>query len=142
MRFLRAHAAITRRLNADLITAHGLTVNDYEVLLHLAQAPDRVLRRVDLAEKLLLTPSGITRLLEGLERSDLVERASCPADRRVIYARLTDAGYARLKASSSTHLAGVQELFVDRFDREEMELLNGLLGRLDGGEADGTACSA
>ncbi len=141
MRFLRAHAAITRRLNADLVTTHDLTVNDYEVLLHLAHAPDRVLRRIDLSERLLLTPSGITRLLEGLERAGLVERASCPSDGRVVYARLTDDGHARLKTASKTHLAGVDRLFLGRFDQVELKLLNGLLGRLAGDDADGPGCS-
>lgn len=141
MRFLRAHAAVTRRLNADLVTTHDLTVNDYEVLLHLAHAPDRVLRRVDLSSRLLLTPSGITRLLEGLERAGLVERASCPSDARVVYARLTEGGHARLRAASQTHLAGVDRLFLGRFDRTELELLNGLLSRLAADEAAGPACS-
>ena len=69
IRFLRAHAALTRELSADLVAEHGLTLNDYEVLLHLARAPGKRMRRVDLAESILLTASGITRLLEGLERS-------------------------------------------------------------------------
>ncbi len=141
MRFLRAHAAITRRLNAELVATHDLTVNDYEVLLHLAHAPDRVLRRIDLSDRLLLTPSGITRLLEGLERAGLVERASCPSDARVVYARLTDEGHARLTTASKTHLAGVDRLFLGRFDRAELELLNDLLSRLSGDAADGPACS-
>jgi DNA-binding MarR family transcriptional regulator len=142
VRFLRAHAALTRRLNADLTATHGLTLNDYEVLLHLAQAPERVLRRVDLAERLLLTPSGITRLLEGLEASGLVERARCAADGRVVYARLTDAGLERLRESSRTHLAGVDELFVGRFGDEELASLHRLLGRLSDADDDGAACAA
>ena len=78
-----AHAIMTRKLNAQLVTDHGLTINDYEVLFRLARAPDRRLRRVDLAEQVLLTPSGITRLLDGLERYGYVDRASCATDRRV-----------------------------------------------------------
>ena len=85
---LRAHAATTREFNADLVADHGLTINDYEVMLRLAHAPDRRLRRVDLAERILLTPSGITRLLAGLERSRYVDRAACDTDARVIYASL------------------------------------------------------
>ena len=69
--FLRSHAAITRQLNVDLLNGHGLTLNDYEVLLHLARAEDRMMRRVDLAESVVLTASGITRLLDGLERAGL-----------------------------------------------------------------------
>src|ERR1700683_3255505 len=89
--FLRAHSAITRPLNADRLTAHGLTLNDYEVLLRLYHADYAMMRRVDLAESVVLTASGITRLLDGLERAGLVEKASCSADARVSYAKLTAA---------------------------------------------------
>ncbi|HYX75545.1 MAG TPA: MarR family winged helix-turn-helix transcriptional regulator, partial [Gaiellaceae bacterium] len=74
-KLLRAHAALTRRFSADLQTTHGLTLNAYEVLLHLAHAPQQRLRRVDLAGSVLLTASGITRLLDGLERAGCVDRA-------------------------------------------------------------------
>src|SRR5205809_7632285 len=84
--FLRSHAAITRELSAQLQREHGLTLNDYEVLLHLSQAEDGRLRRVDLAERVLLTASGITRLLEGLERAGLVCKETCPSDARVSHA--------------------------------------------------------
>src|SRR5438094_27259 len=86
---VRAHAAAIRELNAQLARDHGLTINDYEVLLRLARAPDQRMRRVDLANEVLLTASGITRLLDGLEKSGLVERGSCDTDRRVVYAVLT-----------------------------------------------------
>jgi DNA-binding MarR family transcriptional regulator len=86
--FLRAHAAITRQLNADLLNAHGLTLSDYEVLLRLSGAENQMMRRVDLAESVLLTASGITRLLDGLERAGFVEKASCDSDARVSYAKL------------------------------------------------------
>src|SRR5262245_40898655 len=94
--FLRAHAAVTRELDRELFTDHGLTINDYEVLIRLARAPDRMLRRVDLAQQVLLTPSGITRLLAGLQRNGLVEKAACDTDARVVYAKLTDAGHEKL----------------------------------------------
>src|SRR5438874_13266572 len=81
--FLRAHAAITRQLNADLLNEHGLTLSDYEVLLRLSNAEGGMMRRVDLAESVLLTASGITRLLDGLERAGFVEKASCASDARV-----------------------------------------------------------
>jgi DNA-binding MarR family transcriptional regulator len=138
---IRAHAAATRRFNADLVSAHGLTLNDYEVLLHLARAPERRLRRVDLAERVLLTPSGITRLLEGLERDGYVERASCSSDARVTYALLTDEGYEKLREASSTHVDGIRSHFAGRFSRDELETLAGLLGRLrvDGGEDEDCA---
>ena len=92
---VRAHVAVTRRLSAQLMSDHGLTINDYEVLLRLARAPDRRLRRVDLAQEVLLTASGITRLLDGLEQSGYVERAACDSDRRVVYAVLTETGLHR-----------------------------------------------
>ncbi len=136
IRFLRAHAAITRELSAELVSTHGLTLSDYEVLLHLSRAPDGMLRRIDLAESVLLTPSGITRLLEGLERAGLVCRASCPTDARVSYAKLTRAGYGRLKAASSTHLEGIGRLFVGRFSTDELTTFGALLALLPGGEPE------
>jgi DNA-binding MarR family transcriptional regulator len=139
---LRAHATITRRFNAELVAAHGLTLNDYEVLLHLARAPDRRLRRVDLAERVLLTASGITRLLDGLERVGFVERASCATDARVSYAVLTGAGYAKLREASRTHVAGIRSLFGEHFEEPELATLSTLLGRLPGVDAAGDECEA
>jgi DNA-binding MarR family transcriptional regulator len=141
VRFLRAHAALTRELSADLVAEHGLTINDYEVLLHLQRAPDQQLRRVDLAERVLLTASGITRLLEGLEEAGFVERAACATDRRVVYAQLTETGEQKLREASRTHLAGIMELFTSRFDEDELATLSSLLGRLPGGAADGEDCA-
>src|SRR5215212_7277524 len=113
--FLRAHAAITRALNADLLNEHGLTLNDYEVLLHLARAENGMMRRVDLAESVLLTASGITRLLDGLERAGWVEKHACSSDARVSYAKLTPAGAEKLAAAATTHIAGIDDLFTGRF---------------------------
>jgi DNA-binding MarR family transcriptional regulator len=136
--FLRSHSAVTRQLNADLVNAHGLTINDYEVLLFLRRAPNRMMRRVDLAESVLLTASGITRLLEGLERQGLVEKVRCESDGRVSYACLTDAGEAKLEEASSTHRAGVDALFAERYTDDELATLAELLGRLPlaGGSCD------
>jgi DNA-binding MarR family transcriptional regulator len=119
-----------RRFNGDLISEHGLTLNDYEVLLHLAREPDRRLRRVDLAKSVLLTPSGITRLLEGLELAGYVERASCASDARVTYALLTDEGYDKLREASLTHVEGIRSHFAERFSPEELGTLAALLSRL------------
>ena len=127
---LRAHASSTRRFNAQLVAEHGLTLNDYEVLLHLSHADGKRLRRVDLAERIVLTPSGITRLLEGLERGGYVERASCASDARVTYAQLTDDGEAKLREAADAHVAGIREFFRDRFSRDELLALSGLLQRL------------
>jgi DNA-binding MarR family transcriptional regulator len=139
---LRAHAALTRELNADLVNEHGLTINDYEVLLHLARSENRQLRRVDLAERLILTASGITRLLDGLERSGWVEKARCDADARVTYAVLTDAGLEKLREAADTHVGGIRGAFEARFDGQELATLAELLERLplDGEAAE--SCSA
>ena len=136
--FLRAHAAIVRELSAELEAEHGLTINDYEVLLRLAHAPERRMRRVDLAEQVLLTASGITRLLEGLERVGYVDRAACKEDARVKYALLTDAGLAKLRDAAKTHVAGIERLFLDRFDEQERAQLTEFMGRI--GEA-GEPCT-
>ena len=127
---LRAHAALTRDLSAKLTLEHGLTLSDFEVLLRLSRAPERRMRRVDLAEQVLLSASGVTRLLDGLERQGLVERAACSADRRVVYAVLTDAGLARLRAAAETHFAQIDAILDARFDADEMAQLTALLDRL------------
>ena len=137
--FLRTHALVVRQLSQELVAEHGLTINDYEVLLRLARAPERSLRRVDLAEQVYLSPSGITRLLEGLERSGYVAKRACAHDARVTYAQLTDAGHEKLRQCSKTHVAGIRRLFLDHFSPEEQETLRDLLGRA-GGEDDG-ACA-
>ncbi|HET7130354.1 MAG TPA: MarR family transcriptional regulator [Gaiellaceae bacterium] len=128
--FLRAHAAITRELSAQLQREHDLTLNDYEVLLHLSRAEDGRMRRVDLAQQVVLTASGITRLLEGLERAGYVRKESCASDARVSYAALTDEGQAKLRAAAETHLRGIDELFVSRYSGSELTALAELLGRL------------
>jgi DNA-binding MarR family transcriptional regulator len=128
--FLRAHAAITRELSAQLQREHDLTLNDYEVLLHLSHADDGRMRRVDLAQQVVLTASGITRLLEGLERAGYVRKESCSSDARVSYAALTDEGREKLGAAAETHLRGIDELFVSRYSGSELTALAELLGRL------------
>ena len=135
VRFLRAYSGVTRDLNADLVDRHGLTLNEYEVLLRLARAPDRLLKRVELAQSVLLTPSGITRLLERLERLGLVERADCPTDARVSYARLTAKGLAKLREAAETHVTGIEERFLGPFSDEERATLAELLGRIGASSA-------
>jgi DNA-binding MarR family transcriptional regulator len=136
---LRAHAAATGRLSAQLSADHGLTINDYEVLLRLARADDRRMRRVDLAEQVLLTASGITRLLDGLERSGYVERAACASDRRVVYAVLTAAGLEKLREASKSHVDQIDSLFRAQLDDEELAGLTLLLTRLE--EVEAADCS-
>jgi DNA-binding MarR family transcriptional regulator len=126
---LRGHAATTRLLSAELHD-YGLTVNDYEALLLLSQAEDGRLKRVELARALVLTPSGVTRLLEGLELAGLVERASCEADLRIVYAQLTELGRERLQAASCGHVGTVRALFEEYLTEDELETLATLLERL------------
>lgn len=143
VRLLRGHATVTRALSAQLVADHGLTLNDYEALLHLARAEERRMRRVDLADRLLLTASGVTRLLDGLEQAGYVDRDSCASDRRVTYAVLTDAGLAKLREASTSHVADIRSFFETRFSEQELDQLVGLLDRLPlEGEPLDTDCSA
>jgi DNA-binding MarR family transcriptional regulator len=133
---------LTRELNAGLLTDHGLSITDYQCLLALAHAEDGAMRRVDLAEQLMLTPSGVTRLLDGLERDGWVTKGNCSSDARVTYAVLTDEGRERLEAAGRSHVKQVRDLIEDEFSQEELETLVELLGRLPGGGAGrGEACS-
>ena len=143
VRLLRGHSSVTRAMNAQLVADHGLTINDFEALLHLSRAEESRMRRVDLAEKLILTASGVTRLLDGLEAAGLVDRAACAGDRRVTYAVLTEAGRTKLEEASHSHVADIRAFFEQRFSSEELDQLAALLGRLPGA-ADATEedCSA
>jgi DNA-binding MarR family transcriptional regulator len=141
VRFLRAHAAITRQLSARLEAQHGLTLSDYDVLVQLYFAPERALRRVDLARSVLLTASGITRLLDGLERAGWVEKKACASDARVSYAALTEAGAAKFEEASGSHRADIEELFGSNFSETEHRQLGELLGRLPLAETS-PACSS
>src|SRR5205823_5116323 len=109
--YLQSHAAILRELDAQLVAEHEMTTRDYEVLLYLAQAPDRRLPMSVLASSTMLTRSGITRLVDGLVDAGWIERVACPSDARVSYARLTDVGYRKLRAAGCTHVAGIRRLF-------------------------------
>jgi DNA-binding MarR family transcriptional regulator len=140
VRFLRAHAAVTRELSARLESVHGLTLSDYDVLVQLYYAPERALRRVDIARAVLLTASGITRLLDGLERAGWVEKRSCQHDARVSYAVLTPAGIEKFEEAQRSHRRDIEELFGSRFSDEERSRLAELLGRLPLAETS-EACS-
>ncbi len=142
IRFLRAHASLTRRMSARLERDHGLTLNDYDVLVQLAGADGQRLRRVDLARSVLLSPSGITRLLDGLERAGWVEKGLCPGDARVTYAVLTDTGRAKFQEAQSSHLADVEAEFGSRFSAEERGALSGMLAQLlEPGDDDLSTCT-
>ena len=130
IRFLRAHSATTRALSTRLEGEHGLTLNDFDVLVQLYYAPGRRMRRIDLARTVLLTASGITRLLDGLERAGWVCKERCASDARVTYAALTESGLAKFLEAQASHLADLEELFASRFTPEERLTLAELLGRL------------
>jgi DNA-binding MarR family transcriptional regulator len=143
VRLLRGHAAVTRALNARLVTDHGLTINDYEALLHLSRSDGHRMRRVDLAHRLILTASGVTRLLDGLERGGYVDRDACAGDRRVTYAVLTEAGLEKLRAASESHIADIRSYFESRFSEEDLVQFVTLLERLplDAEEVRASDCS-
>jgi DNA-binding MarR family transcriptional regulator len=132
VRMVGAYGTLTREMNAHLVTAHRLTLSDYEVLLRLSSAPEVGLTRSDLAHSTLLTQGGITRLLGGLERAGLVESASGETDRRVVYARLTEAGRRRFREAARTHVHDIATMFTERFSPAELATLAELLGRLPG----------
>ena len=137
---IRGHAGLTRRMDSALRELHGLNLNEYEVLLQLRNADQRRLRRVDLAERLLITQGGVTRLLAGLERQGLVRRQSCEEDARVVYACLTEAGARKLASARATHLDHVKRLFSDRFSELELDRLAELLARLTEEEKNEDSC--
>ena len=142
VRLLRGTAALRRALSAELQSSHGLSINDYEALLVLSRAEDGRMRRVDLADSLVLTASGVTRMLDGLERAGLVEKASCASDARVSYAVLTKKGRETLRRASAMHTASIRQFFEDRYAAHEIETLAELLRRLpDAAGAEGEACS-
>lgn len=128
--FLRAHHHVTGRLEAELEREHGMSLPYYEVLLYLAQAPDHRLRMTDLAHSVLLSPSGLTRLVDRLERDGMVERTPCPTDARSMYAVLTEAGHERFRVAGRTHLRGIREHFLSRLDEGQRDALRCSLERL------------
>lgn len=131
MRCWRALISVTTgvlgALDGELQSEHGLSLGEYEVLVHLSEEPERSLRMTDLAGRLHLSPSGITRRIDGLERAGLVERQQCPSDRRGSNAVLTAEGVRRLAAAAPTHVRGVRAHFIDQLsDREIADLASAL----------------
>jgi DNA-binding MarR family transcriptional regulator len=121
--FLQAHAVLVRRLEADLLAEHQLPLASYDVLVQLVEAPERRLRMTELAQRVLISRSGLTRLVDRLEREGLVRREACDDDARGLFAVLTDAGFQRLRRASPTHLRGVASYAIDRLDDEQVEAL-------------------
>jgi DNA-binding MarR family transcriptional regulator len=120
---LRAHASLARRLDTALDQAHGLPLTSYEVLHHLEGASCERMRMCDLAAQAQLSRSGLTRLVDRLEREGLLERCSCEHDARGSFACLTALGRERVAEARGTHLAVVREHFLSRFSEEELDML-------------------
>jgi DNA-binding MarR family transcriptional regulator len=114
------HADLMAELEDDLMDLHGISAGEYGVLVNLSAAPDDRLRMCDLAARLHLSPSGLTRRLDGLVRDGLVAREPAADDRRVIMAVLTPLGRARLEAAAPDHVAGVRRAFLDHMTRAQI----------------------
>jgi DNA-binding MarR family transcriptional regulator len=118
--FVDVFADVHASLEADLLEGFGITEGDYAVLVHLSEAPDQRLRMCDLAERLHLSPSGLTRRLDGLVRQGLVMREPSVADRRVTLAVLSAAGLATLQAAAPVHVEGVRRHFIGNLSRTQV----------------------
>lgn len=127
--FLRAHATLMRRLDLDLAQATGLTLGDFDVLAQLARAGGE-LRMTDLAARVLLSRSGMTRRVTRLVEEGVVRRANADGDARGVVVALTDAGLARLTDTAPVHLRGVSELFVEQLDDQELAVLTNALKKV------------
>ena len=130
---LRSHAALVRDLDAELRAQHDLSLHEYEVLLTLTAAPDGRMRMSELATAVVLSQSGLTRLVDRLVRDGSVARARCEGDRRGLNAELTDAGRRRYGKARVTHLADVRSRFLSHFSEAELEILGAFWERISPG---------
>lgn len=121
--FLQAHAAVTRRLEAELQAEQALSLADYDALVQLAIAPDRRLRMSELADRIVLSRSGVSRLVDRLEAQGLVARRACPTDARGSWAELTESGLDRLRGAAPVHLRGVDTHFLAHIDERDREVI-------------------
>src|SRR5918997_3119191 len=133
---LRVHTALVRELDAELDAAHDLPLTSYDVLIYLQAAPGKRLRMAELADSVLLSRSGVTRLVDRLERDGLIVRDSRASDGRGLFAVLTADGEELLARARPTHLGGVRERFLRHFSEEELETLAGFWNRVQPGAAD------
>jgi DNA-binding MarR family transcriptional regulator len=133
---LRVHAALVRALDAELEAAHELPLTSYDVLIYLQAAPDKRLRMAELADRVLLSRSGLTRLADRLEREGLIARDTCTSDGRGSFAVLTDEGEEMLARARPTHLTGVRERFLRHFSDDELRALAHFWERVQPGAAD------
>jgi DNA-binding MarR family transcriptional regulator len=128
--FLLAHGRVLARLDADLTAECDMTLAEYEVLLHLSEAPDHRLRMNELADLARLSPSGLTRRFDALVRRDWVVRERCDDDRRGVLAALTPAGLAQLKSATPVHTRGEREYFFDALDAKSLDFLGDVMNRI------------
>ncbi len=133
---LRMQILLTRQLDAELSQQHGITTSDYEVLMFLAHAPQHRMRMSELSESALISQSGVTRLVDRLERRGLIERQDCPDDRRGQFAVLTDTGYRTIRDASVTHVSGIRDSFLRHLDESEQEMLGAFWERIMPGTGD------
>ena len=133
---LRVHSALVKALDAELLAEHDLPLTSYEVLINLQAAPDQRRRMAELAEGVLLSRSGMTRLVDRLEREGLLERDACASDGRGTFAVLTPKGEELLSRARRTHLDDVRERFLQHFSEDELEQLAHLWNRVLPGAAD------
>jgi len=138
-RLIHAHSSLRAELESELSGAHELTVTEFEVLLALSKEPDRQMRRIDIAEAVRLSPSGVTRLLDRLMAEGLVGRGDCREDARVSYAKLTDKGFDRCAAAAPVYEAAIEGVLSGRLSHDELEQLVELLDRL-AGPVEGEPC--
>ena len=134
--FLRVHSTLVKALDAELQAAHGLPLSSYEVLITLRTAPGKRLRMAELADRVILSRSGMTRLVDRLEREGLLERDKCSSDARGYFAVLTPKGEELVATARSTHLDGIRERFVAHFEPEELATLARWWDRLTPGAED------
>jgi len=128
--FLRAHAQIVRRLESDLMDRHGLPLAWYDVLARLVEADGQRLRMSELADRVMLSPSGLTRLVGRMVDAGMVSREPSESDARGFYAVLTDEGYERLRAATGTHLRGILDYVLSRYTDDELDEIARYLSRL------------
>ena len=128
--FLRAHARLSRVLEAELVAEHPITLGGYDVLVQLAEAPGRQLRMAELADAVLLSRSGVTRLVDRLEGMGMVTRERFDGDGRGIVAVLTQKGVDTLRAAARTHLAGVVRHFAGHLSEDELTAFGGMCARM------------
>ncbi len=136
--FLQAHAAVVEALERELEEERGLPLSWYEVLLWLARAPEGRLRMQQLADRVLITQSGVSRLVDRLERAGYVKRTSCPTDRRGTNAEITREGRSTLRKASPAHLRGVERHFLSHLDEKELAVLRTALDRVVQAHAGGS----